>query len=1091
MVLTLLICLSSITILPDNFKVKADSEEFGLGGAGGAVGLDYVFMYDALEELSEIILDSEHGKDYNIFKGRVFGAKGEQYAADLIEDWLYENTDNLNVSKIVKERIGDENYSIFDLMRNVNNKMEVLGYGLSFRNATSGSPNATISNNESFPYPSWTLSSYYQNITVDSGGYIDIKKPCVSWDGKSGSEMDFSPLNVTEYDLFYNLLNCSGSIIGEVTYIDNYSNVSYEEKAGKIHLINVSDEDFNSTIEMLEECNASGFILIRDDFSTVKNWSINISGLAVSTENGSLLKNLSLNGTGFTFPPLTDNVPSSGDMKLFHRNDTYPICNEKIYLINSSWAEWYWGDFIAYNWIVPDPWCIGFLFCDSDHPQTHFMFPVGSANTLPGSFSRLIRPALSINGSILVDGEMKDFLEWFEENKDTDHCVKASYWIKQRKDPEVESYNVYCDVVGKNTDKTIILSGGHYEGWWGQETIDDGAGVAQMFGILKYLNDSGIVPKCNLRFIFHGGHEHVLRGSWSHVLNSSNSDVLDQTDYIVNLDQLAHHFHNSAYRINTSNVNLKPVLWLITEDSKYNETYVDKNYYVNVGETLIGYKSNDAIPYAEENSGFDIEHINFAKNNFKMYHRSGKDHTLGDSMNVLDRENLNVTADILWNITKYLIVDPDCWFSDFTIDALDSPNDGDRLDDYIRADFTINSTIPNDLTRVEVWLTEYFGGQESSPEIIDNLDCIITSHGLEGSYTFSVPDNASRGNYSFEFRLYNSTGRINKIVFNENDYNDTSGESDVFELYHPFGYTKNGKSVQILDNRITGSVFKMNENGTADNITALVLFPLAMPPVKSKCMIYRLNDSKLIGETEEFIGKTLDGGEWLAYNFSEPKPVLDKDTEYVLVCWCDNVDTGGELYYDIYEDERGRYDNEIYGNPPPYADFSNEGRLYSIYCSYTPKSDKLYYFNNYSSGEVWTSNPGLMVDGTWYTYASTSFDGDVELCDGNTCDTLYSNTIVKVELRVCSYYEGSQRNTILRPVFGGTTDGSEYVHETNDSRGNPWSPWFDITEDNSAPESWDWTDVSNLDCDVKAEYNPIGGLFTLYCSKVEIRVTYE
>ena len=148
--------------------------------------------------------------------------------------------------------------------------------------------------------------------------------------------------------------------------------------------------------------------------------------------------------------------------------------------------------------------------------------------------------------------------------------------------------------------------------------------------------------------------------------------------------------------------------------------------------------------------------------------------------------------------------------------------------------------------------------------------------------------------------------------------------------------------------------------------------------------------------------------------------------------------------------------------------------------------EKIYYFNSYNVGETWATSPGNMVDGSTSYYASTTNDGDIELCDANNCSTSDLGVIAKVELRAYGYYSGYQRDTILRPVFGGTTDGFNYPQRTNATPS--WSEWTDITHDFCAPQTWSWSDVENLDCDVEADMGY--GLFTLYCSKVEIRVTY-
>jgi hypothetical protein len=150
-----------------------------------------------------------------------------------------------------------------------------------------------------------------------------------------------------------------------------------------------------------------------------------------------------------------------------------------------------------------------------------------------------------------------------------------------------------------------------------------------------------------------------------------------------------------------------------------------------------------------------------------------------------------------------------------------------------------------------------------------------------------------------------------------------------------------------------------------------------------------------------------------------------------------------------------------------------------------------YYFDSFDEGpygEAWATYPNYMVDGSIANWASTTVNGDVELCDENNCSGTDIGTISKVELRVCSYCPSGQRDTILRPVYGGTNDGMECRYSTSPSI--IWSEWFDITYGPYAPQPWGWNDIVSLDCDVVAENDPIGPLFTLKCSRIEIRVTY-
>ncbi|UCF13476.1 MAG: hypothetical protein JSW06_04255 [Thermoplasmatales archaeon] len=149
-------------------------------------------------------------------------------------------------------------------------------------------------------------------------------------------------------------------------------------------------------------------------------------------------------------------------------------------------------------------------------------------------------------------------------------------------------------------------------------------------------------------------------------------------------------------------------------------------------------------------------------------------------------------------------------------------------------------------------------------------------------------------------------------------------------------------------------------------------------------------------------------------------------------------------------------------------------------------SEVTYYFDRYDRKETWATNPGNMVDGSTSNYASTTSPADVELCNGNTCEGSDLGTILKVELRTHGYYSIDPHDIILRPVFDGENDGEDYAFDPYDEPS--WSQWFDITNDNNAPEEWNWSDIRYLDCDVEAENDIME--FTLYCSKVEVRVTY-
>jgi hypothetical protein len=148
---------------------------------------------------------------------------------------------------------------------------------------------------------------------------------------------------------------------------------------------------------------------------------------------------------------------------------------------------------------------------------------------------------------------------------------------------------------------------------------------------------------------------------------------------------------------------------------------------------------------------------------------------------------------------------------------------------------------------------------------------------------------------------------------------------------------------------------------------------------------------------------------------------------------------------------------------------------------------QIFYFNSYDQrGEEWSSNPEYMVDGSVDRFASSSTNSDVELCDGNSLSSSPGGLISKVEIRAHGYTSGMlSTSVVLRPVFGGTSDGDTHFYSLPMGDGE-WSCWYDITGDTNAPSSWSWSDVSSLDCDVVKQ--PAD---TAYVSQVEVRVTYN
>jgi len=135
----------------------------------------------------------------------------------------------------------------------------------------------------------------------------------------------------------------------------------------------------------------------------------------------------------------------------------------------------------------------------------------------------------------------------------------------------------------------------------------------------------------------------------------------------------------------------------------------------------------------------------------------------------------------------------------------------------------------------------------------------------------------------------------------------------------------------------------------------------------------------------------------------------------------------------------------------------------------------------------WT-NPENMIDGDIETFAETEEQDILTACDGNTCDGTDLGTITKVELRFhgkMTVTEGPDPGIDLSPYYGTPPAGDHYSEVLTTSPA--WSSYFDITSDSQAPSPWTWADIRDLWVLVIAYDLAIA---TVYCSKVEIRVTY-
>ena len=223
-------------------------------------------------------------------------------------------------------------------------------------------------------------------------------------------------------------------------------------------------------------------------------------------------------------------------------------------------------------------------------------------------------------------------------------------------------------------------------------------------------------------------------------------------------------------------------------------------------------------------------------------------------------------------------------------------------------------------------------------ELFDNNESGINSAYVnitypDGSTTNNSMNPSDTSQYDYEYTFSNTsfagwyyyTVYVTDYALNVNDFAGCG-----FYVPHNFGYTLTGNNHQDVNDRISGSNFTVMVNGTADSISAYIQSDNSC---NAKCMIYKYSDSSLVGTTEEKTINTGSNFSWTVFNFTGTKPKLTKDTQYILVIWSDD---SCNLSYDTTNENKGRYDSQVYGTPPdPIGWDSYEQRLYSIYCSYS------------------------------------------------------------------------------------------------------------------------------------------------------------
>lgn len=119
-----------------------------------------------------------------------------------------------------------------------------------------------------------------------------------------------------------------------------------------------------------------------------------------------------------------------------------------------------------------------------------------------------------------------------------------------------------------------------------------------------------------------------------------------------------------------------------------------------------------------------------------------------------------------------------------------------------------------------------------------------------------------------------------------------------------------------------------------------------------------------------------------------------------------------------------------------------------------------------------------MVDNILTNYAETIVNAKVEVCNSNTCLGNDLGAITKVEIRAFGYVSAAIRDVDLSTQYG---PGGACGLTTSPG----WGNYIDVT---IHQPDWTWAKIQSLIVIARAVLPFMG---TVYCSKIEVRVTYE
>jgi hypothetical protein len=228
---------------------------------------------------------------------------------------------------------------------------------------------------------------------------------------------------------------------------------------------------------------------------------------------------------------------------------------------------------------------------------------------------------------------------------------KMDFFLQQKYNTSVESYNIIGQLNGSDQSKTVIISS-FYDCWWNQGTADSAIGTGIVLAIAKYFYDNNITPKYTIKFIAFSGEEYNYRGARYYESTHKNENII----CIIDLNQLGFTQEEPYLTLDIVGNNIKFLneIWDVAVNTKYikrnnNETGMKKILWMN------GAIPSNTLPFA-----INRKHCNavsfFKDGGWILHHRDGMNHSEGDVLKYYNEKDVRLTGELILNITKYLTI---------------------------------------------------------------------------------------------------------------------------------------------------------------------------------------------------------------------------------------------------------------------------------------------------------------------------------------------------------------------------------------------------------------------------------------------------